>query len=78
VTLVLLALVAIYSLAAPLATGQGRNPRASTEEGGQTSGVATSIRQHDLIPKQNVTVGHQLLFRVTDTTQTKNNPTKEN
>jgi len=36
------------------------------------------IRLDDLIPKQDVTGGHQLLFGVTDTTRTKNNPTKEN
>jgi len=36
------------------------------------------IRLDDLIPKQDVTGGHQLLFGVTDTTQTTNNPTKEN
>jgi hypothetical protein len=35
------------------------------------------IRLDDLIPKQDVTGGHQL-FGVTDTTQTKDNPTKEN
>ena len=38
------------------------------------------IRLNDLIPKQDVTGGHQLLFGVTDTTDTKettNNPTKE-
>ena len=33
------------------------------------------IRLDDLIPKQDVTGGHQLLFGVTETT---NNPTKEN
>jgi hypothetical protein len=36
------------------------------------------IRLDDLIPKQDVTGGHQLLFGVTDTTRTTNNPTKEN
>ena len=35
------------------------------------------IRLDDLIPKQDVTGGHQLLFGVTDTTETTNNPTKE-
>jgi hypothetical protein len=34
------------------------------------------IRLDDLIPKQDVTGGHQLLFGATDTTQT-NNPTKD-
>jgi hypothetical protein len=34
------------------------------------------IRLDDLIPKQDVTGGHQLLFGVTDTRQTTNNPTK--
>ena len=36
------------------------------------------IRLDDLIPKRDVTGGHQLLFGVTDTTQTTNNPRKEN
>jgi len=35
------------------------------------------IRLDDLIPKQDVTGGHQLLFGVTDPTQTRNNPIKE-
>jgi hypothetical protein len=35
------------------------------------------IRLDDLIPKQDVTGGHQLLFGATDTKQTPNNPTKE-
>jgi hypothetical protein len=35
------------------------------------------IRLDDLIPKQDVKGGHQLLFGATDTTQT-TNPTKEN
>jgi hypothetical protein len=35
------------------------------------------IRLDDLIPKQDVKGGHQLLFGVTDTTQTTNNPTKK-
>jgi len=36
------------------------------------------IRLDDLIPKQDVKGGHQLLFGVTDTTETENNPRKEN
>jgi hypothetical protein len=36
------------------------------------------IRLDDLIPKRDVTGGHQLLFGVTDTTRTTNNPAKEN
>jgi hypothetical protein len=36
------------------------------------------IRLDDLIPKQDVKGGHQLLFGVAHTTQTTNNPTKEN
>jgi hypothetical protein len=40
---VLWALIAISSLAAPLAAGQGGNPRASSEESEQTSAVATSV-----------------------------------
>jgi hypothetical protein len=35
------------------------------------------IRLDDLIPKQDVTGGHQLLFGATDTTQTTNNPAKD-
>jgi hypothetical protein len=35
------------------------------------------IRLDDLIPKQDVTGGHQLLFGAIDTIQTLNNPTKE-
>jgi hypothetical protein len=36
------------------------------------------IRLDDLIPKQDVKGGHQLLFGATDATETTNNPTKEN
>jgi hypothetical protein len=36
------------------------------------------IRLDDLIPKQDVKGGHQLLFGATDTTETTNNPTGEN
>jgi hypothetical protein len=36
------------------------------------------IRLDDLIPKQNVVGGRQLLFGASDTTQTTINPTKEN
>ena len=36
------------------------------------------IRLDDLIPKQDVKGGHQLLFGATDTTETTNNPTEEN
>jgi hypothetical protein len=35
------------------------------------------IRLDDLIPKQDVTGGHQSLFGATDTTQSTNNPTKD-
>jgi hypothetical protein len=35
------------------------------------------IRLDDLIPKRDVTGGQQLLFGVTDTTQSINNPTKD-
>jgi hypothetical protein len=35
------------------------------------------IRLDDLIPKRDVTGGHQLLFGVTHTTQSTNNPTKD-
>jgi hypothetical protein len=35
------------------------------------------IRLNDLIPKQDVTGGHRLLFGVTDKTRSTNNPTKD-
>jgi len=35
------------------------------------------IRLNDLIPKQDVTGGHRLLFGITDKTQSTNNPTKD-
>jgi len=38
---------------------------------------AKLIRLDDLIPKQDVTGGHQLLFGVTDATEPRNNPGKE-
>lgn len=38
---------------------------------------AKLIRLDDLIPKQDVKGGQQLLFGVTDTTQSTNNPTKD-
>jgi hypothetical protein len=38
---------------------------------------AKLIRLDDLIPKQDVKGGQQLLFGVTDTTQSVNNPTKD-
>jgi len=46
INLVVLALVAIYLLAAPLALGQGGNPPASTKESGATSGKGmTAVEQ---------------------------------
>jgi hypothetical protein len=46
VKLIVLALVAIYLLAAPLALGQGGNPPASTKESGATSGHGmTAVEQ---------------------------------
>jgi len=36
------------------------------------------IRLDDLIPKQDIKGGHQLLFGATDTTQTTNKPTNKN
>jgi hypothetical protein len=38
---------------------------------------AKLIRLDDLIPKQDVTGGQQLLFGASDTTQSINNPTKD-
>jgi len=37
----------------------------------------TLIRLDDLIPKQDVTGGRQLLFGITDKTQSTNNPSKD-
>ncbi len=46
INLIILALVAIYLLAAPLALGQGGNPPASTKESGATSGKGmTAVEQ---------------------------------
>jgi hypothetical protein len=36
------------------------------------------IRLDDLIPKQDVKGGNQMLFGITETTRTTNNPTKKN
>jgi hypothetical protein len=49
--------------------GESENPRPKRRKG-------KLIRLDDLIPKQDVTGGRQLLFGATDTTQT-TNPTKE-
>jgi len=50
-------------------TGESGNQRPKRKKG-------KLIRQDDLIPKQDVKGGRQLLFGATDTTQT-TNPTKE-
>ena len=52
------------------AAGESGNQRPKRRKG-------KLIRLDDLIPKQDVTGGHQLLFGVTDTTQSTNNPTKD-
>ncbi len=56
-----------------------KKPPAAGESGNQRPKHRkdTLIRLDDLIPKKDVTGGHQLLFGVTDTTQSKNNPTKD-
>jgi hypothetical protein len=47
------------------------------ESGNQRPKRRKLIRLDDLIPKQDVTGGHQLLFGVTDTTETTNQNKKE-
>jgi len=47
------------------------------ESGNQRPKRRKLIRLDDLIPKQDVTGGHQLLFGVTDTTETTNQNEKE-
>ena len=48
VSLIVLAVVAVYLLTAPLAFGQGGNPPASTKESGATSGHGqTAVEQTD-------------------------------
>jgi hypothetical protein len=52
------------------AAGESENQRPKRSK-------AKLIRLDDLIPKQDVTGGQQLLFGVTDTKQSINNPTKD-
>ena len=52
------------------AAGESENQRPKRK-------IGKLIRLDDLIPKQDVTGGHQLLFGVTDKTQSTNNPTKD-
>jgi hypothetical protein len=54
---------------APAGESTSRRPKGRKEK---------LIDLDDLIPKENVAGGHQLLFGATDATQTTNNPTKEN
>jgi hypothetical protein len=51
-------------------TGESGNQRPKRRKG-------KLIRLDDLIPKQDVTGGHQLLFGVTDTTETTNQNKEE-
>jgi hypothetical protein len=53
------------------AAGESENQRPKRSK-------AKLIRLDDLIPKKDVKGGQQLLFGVTDATQTTDNPTKEN
>jgi len=52
------------------AAGESENQRPKRRKG-------KLIRLNDLIPNQDVTGGHRLLFGVTDKTQSTNNPTKD-
>ena len=52
------------------AAGESGNQRPKRRKG-------KLIRLNDLIPNQDVTGGHRLLFGVTDKTQSTNNPTKD-
>jgi len=52
------------------AAGESGNQRPKRRKG-------KLIRLDDLIPKQDVTGGHHLLFGVTDKTQSTNNPTRD-
>ena len=55
VSLIVLAAVAIYLLAAPLALSQGGNPPASTKESGATSGKGmTAVEQTSIGSKASV------------------------
>jgi len=49
-------------------------PAAESESNTRKRTKGQLIRLDDLIPEQDVKGGHQLLFGVTDTTQTKSNP----
>jgi creatinine amidohydrolase/Fe(II)-dependent formamide hydrolase-like protein len=53
--LVLLSLLTIYSLAAPLAVGQGGSPRANTKKSGKTSAVPTSTSDSPVLMEQMTT-----------------------
>jgi hypothetical protein len=74
-----LARILITKIAKVSAPKNKKNAPAAGESGNQRPKRRKDklIRLDDLIPKQDVTGGHQLLFGVTDTTQSTNNPTKD-
>ena len=74
-----LARILITEIAKVSAPKNKKNAPAAGESGNQRPkrSKAKLIRLDDLIPKQDVTGGQQLLFGVTDTTQSINKPTKD-
>jgi hypothetical protein len=59
VKLIVMALVAIYLLAAPLALGQGGNPPASTKESGATSGHGMTAVEQTWDAEQQIKALHE-------------------
>jgi len=74
-----LARILITEIAKVSAPKNKKNAPAAGESGNQRPKRRKEklIRLDDLIPKRDVTGGQQLLFGVTDTTQSINNPTKD-
>jgi hypothetical protein len=74
-----LAQILITTIAKVSAPKNKKNAPAAGETGNQRPKRRKDklIRLDDLIPKQDVTGGHQLLFGATDPTQPTNNPTKD-
>jgi hypothetical protein len=74
-----LARILIAEIAKVSAPKNKKNAPAAGESGNQRPKRRKDklIRLDDLIPKQDVTGGQQLLFGVTDTTQSINKPTKD-
>ena len=55
---------------------KNKKPAAESENKRRKRTKDKLIRLNDLIPEKDVKDGHQVLFGVTDTTQTTNNPNK--